>query len=81
MNINGIWTPTFTGSVTSPGQDSYESGASGWRVESGGRVEFRGTITFCVDTMAYDRYPPRQPARGSTSRRREKLRKAGWGRR
>lgn len=74
------FTPTYIGSTTT---GCYRYDCACWQVEESGHVTVQGTLTFQADARAPDqslsclRYPPKEPARGSVSRRREKLRKAG----
>lgn len=84
----GEWTPTYRG-MTTPDEQRYETGAGNYIVKDG-TVYGCALITFRADTREFNRhidmarraldrlrYPPKAPARGSISRRREKLRKAG----
>lgn len=72
------FTPTYIGSTTT---GCYRYDCACWQVEESGRVTVQGTLTFQAgapdQSLSRLRYPPKGPARGSVSRRREKLRKAG----
>lgn len=83
------YTPSYIGATTDPDTNPYEGKVGTLVVVSGG-MHFTATVTFHVNTRPFLRemdklrqslsrlrYPPREPARGSVSRHREKLRKAG----
>lgn len=74
--MNGKYTPTYSGSTTPGDQRYYTTEEGEWEVQSDGRVVISGRIIFHA-TPQPARYPPKTPAKGSISRRKMTLRRAG----
>lgn len=88
--VDASYIPTYIGATAPMDPVAYEYSGATWRADISGYVTMRGTLTFQVDVRPFYhaidqlhralsrlRYPPKTPARATTSRRREKLKKAG----